>query len=274
MNRSFFFLLGLVVTLCVSNLHAVDIMFEDFEDSTINYTAPADALTDINSRDYYGRVQLNTGGADLDDLPTAVSYTNVQGTRFYGFDDIDGAEPVAITNGSPLNLDFSINILSYENLEFSVFVAEDDDGTNQDWDDSEHFLVSYRIDGTGSAPYTSLFAIEAAGAMGATNEQPLEDTDFDGIGDGTAITDAFTQFTKSIAGTGTTLDLRIHFQSDSVHAQDEDLAFDSVTITGDLVPEPKTAGLLGIALLGLGYIRRHGSRYTCVGDPQRCSRRS
>ena len=218
------------------------IMMEDFEDATLEYSGPADSLTDQGNRDFYGRTG-NFGSYTL---------SNVQGSTYYAAEDIDSALPNPILSGSPLDLDFSVNIANYTNLSFDILMAEDDstDG-NEDWDAHEHFLVFYQIDG-GS--FINLFAIEAPEPSGdLTNNAPQEDTDFNGVGDGTVITDTFSQFTKSIFGTGTTLNLTIRYLSDSnpsagSMAGDEDIAFDNVTISGTIVPEPTTFTLFAIGL--------------------------
>lgn len=80
-----------------------------------------------------------------------------------------------------------IDTSGYSDLEFSGYFAEDDDGTNQDWDDLDHVRVDYQIDGGG---YQPLFWIQNDGRQ--FNSAPFIDTDFDGVGDGAEITDEFT----------------------------------------------------------------------------------
>ena len=63
------------------------------------------------------------------------------------------------------------------------------------------------------------------------NSEPAQDTNFDGTGDGTALTNVFTSFTSAIAGTGTSLVLRMSSHLDS---SDEDIAFDNIEVNGDL----------------------------------------
>ena len=142
-----------------------------------------------------------------------------------------------------------INIAGFTGLSFSAFFAEDDDGSNQDWDGPDFVHVDFRID---DGSFQDLFWLESGSI--STNTAPQVDTDFDGIGDGTEITDTMAQFTRSIAGAGSTLDLRITY---NLNAGDEDIAIDNVTISGvTAVPEPATLGLglVGAAVL----IRRWG----------------
>ena len=226
---------------------AATVIFEDFEDSTVGYTpSAADDLSDAASRDYYGIV--NTG-----DLPADVSYQNIQGTGFYGVQDTDGA-----TNEvDDITLSFTgIDISSFTNLVLSFMLAEDDsfDG-REDWDTTSSFQVAYQIDGSG---FTTGFAVESElGSDGnRTNERARVDTDLDGTGDGTEITDIFQQFAFGI-GDGDLLDLRFTFTD--LNAGDEDLALDSILLSGAnvaVVPLPAGIWLLGFALGGLGLARR------------------
>jgi hypothetical protein len=231
--------------LICGNAQAGVILFEDFEDAAIHYLGPTDSLGQIADRDYYGRVGLASyTGAD----PYVLS--NIQGSMFYAVEDMDSAAN-PIPNNSPLNLDFSINIANFDNLMFSIFVAEDDSSDGfEDWDASDEFKVTYQIDGGG---FQDLFWIQGTGS--STNQAPSEDTNFDGQGDGTVITDSFQQFSKSILGTGSILDLRITWVSTNFSG-DEDLAIDNVMISGAFngVPEPATccmfAGVLALGVVG------------------------
>lgn len=212
----------------------VTVVFEDFEDSALTYTGPADSLSDGAARDYYGRTDLVSG---ID-----ITYSNLQGLKFYGAQDTDGA-------GIPLNpvvLNWTgINISSFTNLQWSGFFAEDTAGDfNEDWDITTSVHVEVQIDGGG---FNRIFAIESINST-IGNRAPAVDTNFDGLGDGVAITDTFTQFSSSIAN-GSTLDLRISIID--LDTGDEDIAFDNILITGDLVPEPSSGllSLLGAILL-------------------------
>ncbi|MDJ0518425.1 MAG: Calx-beta domain-containing protein [Trichodesmium sp. MO_231.B1] len=148
---------------------------------------------------------------------------NPEGSFYFAAQDIDG-EGAA----SEQTLTFSgIDIAGFTNLNFSTLLAEDDDGSNQDWDLPDFVLFEYQIDGAG---FRNLLAIESVPDGDAFNAVPAQDTDFDGDGDGTEVTDTFASFSSAIAGTGSTLDLRITFDLDS---RDEDLAIDNIEITGD-----------------------------------------
>lgn len=190
-----------------------------------------------------------TGGATDDfgagSTPSGLkAYTDFTGAYLTGQDlDGDGTNPTVIAwNG--------INIASLTSLEFSGDFAEffDSPGDIDDADDS--LLVEYQIDGSG---FQNLLAFEGADFSSTTfNGIFREDTDFDGVGDGTALGDAATTFTKAIAGTGSTLDLRL---TASLNSGDEDFAVDNFQVTA--VPEPSVyAAALGLLALGFVAWRR------------------
>lgn len=162
--------------------------------------------------DYFSR----TDGSDVGN-----TYNSPQGTFFFAAQDLDGAPCSA--NPSTLTIS-GIDISGATGLQFAGLFAEGDDGTNQDWDELDFVHVDYQIDGGG---YVNLFWLENDGAT--FNSAPFVDTDFDGTGDGTEITDTFAEFTAAIAGTGSLLDLRVTFSLDS---GDEDIAIDDLRITG------------------------------------------
>ena len=214
MKPLYFLLPSLLLT--VFCLGQTTLMLEDFEDATVNYTS---SLTEGNdgNENYW----IRTSGPDPD-----VSFSNVQGSSYFAAMNYN-----ALPSGTDVEtLTFSgIDISGYSSLTFSGFFAEDDDGTNQDWDGDSQVSVAYRIDGVGG--FTTIFAIEAAGGL---NTEPRVDTNLDGTGDGTAITDAFQEFSAAIAGTGSTLELVITVSN--LDAGDEDIAFDDIKVSGDFVP--------------------------------------
>ncbi|MCK0179483.1 T9SS type A sorting domain-containing protein [Flavobacteriaceae bacterium S0862] len=162
------------------------------------------------------------------------NFLNIQGTYYFAAQDIDGE---GATLPATLLLD-NVNISGYSNIQFRVHLAEDDDGTNQDWDNQDYVHFNYDIDNTGV--FTNLLWIENDGPGG--NREPLIDSDFNGIGDGTAITNTFTQFTQNITGTGALLDIEIVLSLDD---GDEDIAIDNIEIWGTLIPCTSTVSWNG-----------------------------
>ncbi|MCD0459840.1 PEP-CTERM sorting domain-containing protein [Roseiconus lacunae] len=216
------------------------VLFEDFEDSTVGYSLGDDTQSSDGGFDFFGRVPEISIGA-------GVQYGNIQGTGYFAAMDIDAPD---VGSGDPNAGDdatiswSNLDISGLSNLQFSGFFAEDDDGDNQDWDQTDSVVIRYRIDG-GS--FVNLLAFEAAADTDQFNSEPLVDTDFDGIGDGTALTSDFAQFTAVIGGTGSTLDLEIFITN--LDSGDEDIAFDNITIESiTAIPEPSSL----IALCGIG----------------------
>jgi len=179
------------------------------------YTTSIAEFTD-GSGDFFTR----TDGSNIGSF---YAVSGQEGSFYFAAMDING-EGAA----SQQTLTFSgINISGFTNLNFSTLLAEDDDGTNQDWDISDFVLFEYQIDGGG---YNNLLAIESIPDGDNFNAVPAQDTNFDGDGDGTQVTSTFASFSNAIAGTGSTLDLRVTIDLD---AGDEDIAIDSIEITGD-----------------------------------------
>ncbi|SDG67317.1 InlB B-repeat-containing protein [Winogradskyella thalassocola] len=183
----------------------------------LTFETPGDYTTSVTefsdgSLDYFTRT-------DGTNISSSISFTNVQGSYYFAAHDIDGEV------SSPIQSLFftGINISGYTTLEVRIHIAEDDDGNNQDWDAADYFHLNGKIDTGGSQ---NLIWVESSGG---TNTTPAIDTDYNGTGDSTQITDAFAQFTKSIAGTGTNLDLELIFNLDS---GDEDIAIDNIEIWG------------------------------------------
>jgi hypothetical protein len=202
-----------------SSLLSQDVLlFEDFEDATITYTTSITEFSD-GSTDYF----IRTDGSDIS---SSVSYSNPLGSFYFGAQDIDGegaALPVY------LNID-NIDIFGYEVIQIKIYLAEDDDGPNQDWDEPDFVHINYSID---NAAYQNGLWIENDGST--FNSAPLIDIDFDGTGDGDEITDNFQQFTISVSGIGSELDIEIEFDLD---AGDEDIAIDNIEVIGTAITTP------------------------------------
>ena len=213
-------ILLLFATINIPVVEAQSLFLLDFEEitDTSMYTTSVPEFTD-GDFDYF----LRTDGTDIN---ASVFYTNQQGAFFFGAQDLNGEGGPGSTSMEIDSIDISS---SPGGFQFSIFVAEDGstDG-NQDWDAGSALIVQYSIDG---GPFTDLFAVEA---VGGTNTQPAVDTDFDGIGDGTLITDDFTQFTVQSTAAGAYLSLRILFNE--LNDGDEDIAIDHIEISANSCP--------------------------------------
>jgi|GEM_PF-1868631 len=184
----------------------------DFETQGSGYTTSITEQSD-GSGNYF----TQTNGTNI-----SATFTGTDGS-FFAAQDIDD-----ITSSPSLPVELTvdnIDISTLTNLEFSIDLAEDDDGSNQDWDAPDYMRIYYTIDG---GTEQNLLWVESELSSGS-NGRPLIDTDFNGVGDGTEITDTFQTFTESIASTGTSMDIRIEFQLD---AGNEDIALDNISVCG------------------------------------------
>ena len=152
------------------------------------------------------------------------NYNGSSGT-FFAAQDIDDAGASTTTRWT-MNID-DIDISTASSLAFSIDLAEDDDGSSQDWDLNDSFIVIATID--GGTPDTIL----RIGSV-ATNQEPSVIQCSEASLIGTKVTDDFTTFSGDFSGTGSLLDILMvaNFQFG-----DEDIAFDNFMIAEDF-PDP------------------------------------
>jgi predicted extracellular nuclease len=210
----------------------VTILFEESFETDGNGARYTTSITEDTDgfADYFTR-------SDGSNIGSFVSYLDPDGDFFFAAMDTDGS-PLSATSAT---LNFSgIDISGATNLNFAIDVAEDDssDG-NEDWDADTSLIIEYSIDG---GAFQNLLAFEAEGD---TNTQPAQDTNFDGLGDGTALSDTFSTFTAAIAGSGSSIDIRITFNN--LTAGDEDIAIDNIRLVDGEIPVATSPGVLSIA---------------------------
>ena len=200
------------------------VQFENFE-------------TDGNGSRYTTSVPefIDTGGdffIRTDGTNTFSSYEifSDDGGFYFAAMDTDGDGQPAV-----LTLDFNdIDITGFTNLTFVISLAEDDDGTKEDWDDDTSFTVE--VDYNNSGIFNEILSIEAKelrpdGSSNSFNKEPAVDTNNDGFGDGTSITNEWQDFQVAL-GTGTEIDIRITFTN--LDDGDEDIAIDYLGIAEDI----------------------------------------
>ena len=217
MNKFYTLFLALFITTIAS----AQVLNETFDNNS-GFTTSTPFFSD-GGGDFFGLAIVD----DFNGEPTPTglkAYTGFAGGFMTGMDmDAEGASlPITIEwNG--------LDIDGLTDLMFSGEFAEFFDSPG-DIDDLDFIRVEYQIDGGG---YQNLIWFEGADFTSGTppvfNGIFREDTDFDGEGDGLALNDAAQVFTKTIAGTGTLLDLRLTVTVDS---GDEDFAVDTFVITG------------------------------------------
>ncbi|MBA4277268.1 SprB repeat-containing protein, partial [Flavobacterium sp.] len=164
-------------------------------------------------------------------ISQVVSFSGKEGSNYWAGEDHNGLGTGFPSEGSippsnPLNelqIDWTnINITGKLGLSFKGLLAAA--STNEPWDNqnscisgvgttnTDYIIVEYSIDG-GS--YINLLRFYNKGSASGTGDKYLfEDTDNNGCGDGTQLTNVFGEFSKNIVGTGTTMNLRIRVFSE------------------------------------------------------------
>ncbi len=200
----------------------------DFE-SAGGYTTSTAEFTDT-----FGDFWLRTNDA-AGDTGSFVDYSNGSDGWYFAGMDIDGegaSLPVTITFDA-----FSIAGLT--DLNFGVDLAEDQDGTNEDYDllnDAVDF--EYNVDGSG---WNNIFTVMGDGVTEFNSEPNVN---------GVAVTDTWANFSQALVGvSGSSMQIRVVW---NLNSGDEDLAIDNLTVNG--VPTPGAFALMGLA--GLTGLRR------------------
>jgi len=191
----------------------VTVWIVDFE-AAGGYTTSVAECTD-GVGDYFTR----TNGSDI-----SATFTGVNGSFYFAAADLDAPGCPAAALPVTLTIDDK-DISGFTSLSLKVFLAEDDaSDAAEDWDAGDYVHIAYDIDNSGT--FTEAIWLEGTSTF---NTAPQIDTDFDGVGDGTIITDNFVEFTKTIAATGSLIDVKITFL---LEAGDEDIAIDNIRIVG------------------------------------------
>ncbi|WP_460217905.1 T9SS type A sorting domain-containing protein [Psychroserpens sp. MEBiC05023] len=187
---------------------------EDFEtdgDSGIRYNS-SNTFND-GTNDHFGR----TDGSDV-----SGSYNSQNNTFYWAGEDLDDNGGDGLPTKTITFNAFSIN--GYTNLNFRGLFASGNNGSG--WDDSDILYIEYSID---SAPFQKL--IQFASPSSGSNQGMNHDPNLDGIGEGTAITSTFSEFSANISGSGNSLQIRLHAIANSAS---EEFGFDNFIIEGNL----------------------------------------
>ncbi|MEQ1905401.1 MAG: PEP-CTERM sorting domain-containing protein [Pirellulaceae bacterium] len=238
-----FLCLALVCAVFASTAQAQVLLFEDFEDNTLNFTTSQPLFHD-GASDYFHIVPLNG-------LPNSLDpFTGFQGSNFFAVEDIDDGG----TRPSQGVLNFVVSGAGLTNLSVDLmFAAGGNTGAPPAYDTDDGFLVRASLD--GGANWQNLLAFES---LAGFNQLLLQDTDFNGIGDGFQPGGAFTAFNGlSIAGITNNLLVQVIFDSNDGNGE---MAIDSFRINGiNSVPEPSALGLVGMIGAGMFLRRRRRS---------------
>jgi hypothetical protein len=217
MKKNYFLMLTLLFVSLVS-FGQTTIFQESFETGNTG-TASQDCTDNFN--DFFTR----TDGSNIN---SNYEVSGQDGDWFFAAMDIDGAP----CDMNPSTLEFNnIDISGATNLNFAILLAEDDDGTNQDWDDADNFKIEYDIDNSGT--FSTLLEVKTT-ESGSNNEPFL---------DGVAITNVFTEFIKAIPATGSEIDIKMTFL---LNSGDEDIAIDNIRLVDGEISSPPSIAITGV----------------------------
>jgi hypothetical protein len=179
------------------------------------------------TNDYFMRT---TGSADDTNCVSVASgtsgdlvFTNLDG-HYYTGEDINSSDntntgdfgSASQTSGVHFN---DIDVSSFANVEIVCSFAA---STGSQFDVTDY--INIYVDKTNNGTYELLASFRTVGGLG--NSSLSEDTDLNGTGDGTVLTQAFQAFTFSVTG-ATTMDVRIEL---NVDGGNEEVAFDTFIV--------------------------------------------
>jgi hypothetical protein len=239
------FLRGLASFICISvcltcALPAQTLLYsEGFETDGEGSRYTSNTYIDCGNSDFFTRTNTNpvqpTGcGAPLFTL----SLTNVQGSFFWASEDIRTSTPTPGSRPPGEITTQSFNITSYGSLTVSLYVACSNNGSR--WEGADSINIQASING---GPFRTFgrFLGKGAPAVGANlgidgNLNGVYDAGVDPA----ANVDApnFTQYTFNIAGTGTSM--RIRIDCDQIGGTEE-LAMDQIEVRGVVIVPVKWA---------------------------------
>ncbi|WP_200894134.1 SprB repeat-containing protein, partial [Flavobacterium sp. 316] len=173
------------------------------------------------------------------------TYSNFEGSKFWAAEDIDRG-PTCSSNSISANQQVTwsgINIAGKTGLSFKGFFACNNiNGSFQgtDWINpgppaQDFIVIEYRIDGGSWNKIIGIYADNAS----SSNTFSV-DTNGDLLGDGTALTYAFTELSANIPNTGSTLDIRFNCHANASASQeiavDNFRLFEAPSCTDPTVP--------------------------------------
>lgn len=187
--------------------------------------------TSIDCNDGSGDFFTRTDGSDIS---SSYQVSGVDGAFFFAAQDIDATECGGSGGDLQTLLFDDIDISTFSNLTLALLLAEDaPSDSNFDWDGGDLFYVEVDYDNSGS--YTKILQFATTATTGSNVSLPSQDTDLDGIGDGTELSPTFGEFTIAL-GTGNLVDVRLVF--DGLGFGDEDIAVDNIRIIDGFVVSP------------------------------------
>jgi hypothetical protein len=182
---------------------------EPFDDNS-QYSVTLGGEGNDGNQDYF---QI-TDGSNIN-----YSYSGGSGT-FFACQDIDDGGWTGSASPSQLTWN-GIDISGFSGLNFKGSFASFGGGI----DNADFVLIEYQMDSGG---WQDLLAFKNNGT--GSNKFFLEDTNFNGTGDGIALSNSFNEFEKNIGTVGLLMDLRITI---SLNSGSEEIAFDDFSLSGN-----------------------------------------
>lgn len=214
-------IIGLIALAFASRIHAETIFTEDFETDGQGTRYTATQPFNDGSSDHWNR----TDGSDIANVSGA--YSSYSNTYFWAAEDTDddggnGDDSQTITFNA-------VNVSAYTNLMFyGLFGAGNENGPGSSaYDAADYIRVQYDADSGG---WTDLMWFSYEDQGDAYNEPLAYDHDQDGDGEGTRLGTSLQQFSTNLPD-ASSIQLRIMVYMD---AGSEEIAFDSIRITGEL----------------------------------------
>ena len=221
MKKNYLFTLLLTLLMSVFSFGQTTVFQESFE--TGNSGTASETCND-NSGDFFTRT-------DGSDISSAYEVSGQDGSFYFAAMDTDGA-PCSMSTQTLIFDD--IDISSKSNLTLALLLAEDQPSDGKfDWDGGDLFYIEVDYDNSGT--FTKVLQFATSSNSGFNVSAPMQDTDFDGIGDGQSLSAVFSEFTLSL-GTGNLVDIRLVF--DGLANGDEDIAVDNIRIIDGFVISP------------------------------------
>ncbi|NOQ26217.1 MAG: choice-of-anchor D domain-containing protein [Bacteroidales bacterium] len=212
---------------------------ESFEGDATNYDA--NTFTD-GASDYF--TVFNTSSPPTG-WPRA--FSNVDGSYMFGAEDLDDVDnPLAPTDINGYIVISSQNITSYDQVQVTLALSAVYDGgldVSFEETDPDGIFVEYAFDGNiatvgdafvNTGTYTTVGQFKGNNGINATGL--YEDTDLDGKGDGTLLTEAFQDFSYTINTNGATnISIRIVVENDL----SEEIGIDNIRVYGIAAAGPE-----------------------------------
>jgi hypothetical protein len=186
---------------------------ESFEGPGIGWDVTADFYA--SSSDYFTRTDDNTVNPI-----SAGFYSGIDGDFFWAAEDINSFPDIPGVIPRYLTL-LPIPITGKSDLRFDGLFAA---STSNQFDASDYVQVEYRIDGSAWK-----VGLAFRNTTGGSNARLAEDTDFNGLGDGTLLDRTLTNYGFDIVGTGNFLEVRVAV---ALNSGSEEAAFDNLRVSG------------------------------------------